>query len=72
MNKKKHHIGLNIKYNIIYLVGLLVLSASIIVTFAAFVFNQAAFVNANLGNIRINSQKYVIYAKEDKNHDNNS
>ncbi len=64
MNKKKHHIGLNIKYNIIYLVGLLVLSASIIVTFAAFVFNQTAFVNANLGNIRINSQKYVIYAKD--------
>ena len=61
-----------LKFNIIYLLGLLVLMASIITVFAAFVFYQTTTVNTDLGNITINSQDYVIYANNHSYQPNDS
>lgn len=50
-----------LKVNIIYLIGLLVLISSIGVVFAAFMFNQVVNVNGEIGGIKIDSKKYVLY-----------
>lgn len=50
-----------IKLKLIWLVGLLVLLSSIGIVFAAFMFNQVVNVDAEIGNIKIDSKKYVLY-----------
>ncbi|MCR5349723.1 MAG: hypothetical protein K6E20_01885 [Acholeplasmatales bacterium] len=52
-----------IKYNIFYLIGLLVLMASIITVFAAFVFSQTVVVTTKLGNVELVDKKYTIYER---------
>ena len=53
-----------IKFNIIYLIGLLILSASLVITFAAFIFNQVVNMDADLGGISIESKNFLVYAKD--------
>ncbi len=53
-----------IKINIAFLIGIFVLSLSIGLVFAAFVFNQVVTVDANLGGVTIESKNYLIYAKD--------
>jgi len=54
-----------IKFKIIYIIGLLVLSLSISVTFAAFIFNQTAKMNANIGQVAVSSKSFYKYNKFD-------
>lgn len=53
-----------IKVNIIYLIGLLVLSISIGLVFGAFIFNQVVNMDAEIGGIEIKSKNFLIYAKD--------
>ena len=53
-----------VKVNIMFLIGILVLSVSIGLVFASFVFNQVVNVEGNIGGVTINSKNYLIYAKE--------
>ena len=53
-----------IKYNILYLIGLLVLMASIITVFAGFVFSQSVVISTKLGGISPDiDKKYLIYER---------
>ena len=52
-----------VKVNIMFLIGILVLSVSIGLVFASFVFNQVVNVEGNIGGVTINSKNYLIYAK---------
>ena len=52
-----------VKVNIMFLIGILVLSVSIGLVFASFVFNQVVDVEGNIGGVTINSKNYLIYAK---------
>lgn len=54
-----------LKVNIIYLIGLLVLSLSIGLVFGAFVFNQVVNMDADLGGISIESKNYIDYSLYD-------
>ncbi len=53
-----------VKVNIMFLIGILVLSVSIGLVFASFVFNQVVDVEGNIGGVTINSKSYLIYAKD--------
>lgn len=48
-------------FKITYIIGLLVLSLSISITFAAFIFNQTANVRANLGQVEVSSKSFYKY-----------
>ena len=53
-----------VKVNIMFLIGILVLSVSVGLVFASFVFNQVVNVKGNIGGVTINSKSYLIYAKD--------
>lgn len=53
-----------IKYKLIWLIGLLVLISSMGIVFAAFMFNQVVNVDTEIGSIKIDSKKYVLYNDE--------
>ena len=52
-----------LKLNLTFLIGIFVLSLSIGLVFAGFVFNQVVNVEGNIGGVTINSKNYLIYAK---------
>lgn len=54
-----------LKVNIIYLIGLLVLSLSIGLVFAAFIFNQVVNMKTKTGGITIESKQYLDYSLYD-------
>lgn len=52
------------KYKIAYVIGLLILSLSISIVFAEFVFHQVSTVTTSLGGIQLLANKFISYAPE--------